>query len=88
MAACIGFALDKPHHTGAPDLLGHLIAAEFPQLRGYDRRSAMGVIEEFRVFVQVAPPGGDFSVHVSQSVLDRHLISPLQQWSLSQPCST
>ena len=69
--ACRAPANDADH-SGAADPGHHLIAAEAAQLFGNCARSAMHVVEELRVGVQVAPPGGDVAVEISNAVDDGH----------------
>ena len=63
---------DQPDHPDAPDPLLHLVAAEFAQFRRDNRGRAPGVVEELRMLVEIAPPGGDLVLHFRNSVLDRH----------------
>ena len=68
-------AADHPNHAGAADAGHHLVAAEAFQLLGDGRRSAMHVIKELRMGMNVVPPGGDLAMQVGNAVDDRHRIS-------------
>ena len=64
-------AADHADDAGPADARHHLVAAERPQLVGDDPGGAVDVVEELRVLVDVAAPGGDLVGHVGDAVDDR-----------------
>ena len=50
----------------------HFVAAECLQLLSHVRRSALHVEQDFRVRMDVAPPCGDFCLHVGDTLDDGH----------------
>jgi hypothetical protein len=65
-------SLDHAHHARLSDAGCDLVAAEAAQLLGDERSRAMHVVEQFRVLVEVAAPGGDLVVKVGNAVDDGH----------------
>ena len=63
---------DHADNAGAADPFHHLIAAEVAQKGGDLRGGAMHLEEKFRVFVEIAAPGGDFGLQLGKAVLDGH----------------
>ena len=63
---------DDPDHAGAADPRYHLVAAEFREPRRHRGRSPVHLIEQLRMGVQIAPPGGDVGMQVGDTVDDRH----------------
>ena len=64
--------MDDADHAGAADTRHHLVAAERLELFGDRAGGAVHVEQQFRMGVQVLPPGGDLMVQVGDAVDDRH----------------
>ena len=69
-------AADHADHAGAADAGHHLVAAEALELLGHHARGAVHVEQQFRMGVDVLPPGGDLGVKVGDAVDDRHGMAP------------
>ncbi len=77
-------ALNDPDHAGAADAGYDVVAAEAFQLVGDGGRGLVNVIEQLRMHVHFAPPGGDFAMHVGDTIDDRHRRTP--QWPVRLGC--
>mmetsp|Transcript_22895 Transcript_22895/g.38369 ORF Transcript_22895/g.38369 Transcript_22895/m.38369 type:complete len:417 (-) Transcript_22895:1332-2582(-) len=73
LARRIRAALDHAHDARAPDPFDHFITAKVPQLFRHQRAGAVGLKQNFRVFVNVTSPRRDIGLHFGKSVLNRHL---------------
>ena len=68
-----GFAAtDDADHAGPPDAGHDLVAAEALELVGDRRRGAVHVVLEFRMGMDVPPPGRDLGMQVGDAVDDGH----------------
>src|SRR5206468_9942338 len=65
-------ALDDPDHAGLAEPGDNLIAAEFAQAVGYECRSAVHIVEQFGVLVDVPAPGLNVGLQVRDAVHDGH----------------
>ena len=72
LARGIGPPPDHADNPGAADARHDLIAAEFAQAVGHDACGAMHLEQKLGVFVEIAPPCGDFGLHLGDAVLDGH----------------
>ena len=71
-AASVAPAVDDADHARPPDTGRHLVDAERPQLLGDRRRRPVHLVEDFRMPVQVVPPGGDVVGQFGEAIDDRH----------------
>ena len=65
-------ALDHADHTGLADARDYLIAAELPQTVGHECRSAVHVVEQFGMLVDIPAPGLNVGLQVGDAVDDGH----------------
>ena len=70
-ARSIGFAFDHRHHTSSANTRCHIRHAKTLQLVLHKSCGLVHLIHQFRVFMQMAPPSGDFLLQVSETVFDR-----------------
>ncbi len=70
-------ALDDADDAGPADARHDLVAAEGFELLGDDAGGTVNVVEQLRVLVQIAAPGGDFVVHPGDAVHDGHGVGSL-----------
>ena len=68
-------ALDDADHAGPAQAGRDLVAAEFPQPIRHECCSAMHVVQQFRMFMDIAAPGLDIGVQIGDAVDDGHGIS-------------
>ena len=90
---------DHADDAGPADAFGDLVQPEVAQQPGHPRGGAMHVELQFRMGVEIVPPGGDLGQHFGEAVPDGHdeLLSPystvtdfarLRGWSTSVPLAT
>ena len=72
LASRVGFALDHAYNAGAANARDHFVAAEFLELFLDQRAGAVGLKQDFRVFVQIASPRGDLCLKFGKTVFDGH----------------
>ena len=65
-------ALDHADDAGAAEAGGDLVAAEFAQAIRDECRSAMDVVEQFGVFMDIAAPGLNIGLQIGDAVDDGH----------------
>ena len=65
-------AIDDPHDAGSSEPRHHLVAAEFLQLVGDERRRLVHVEQQFRLHVDLPAPFGDFVLQFGCPVQYRH----------------
>jgi hypothetical protein len=65
-------APDHPDDAGPAETGHHLVAAELPESLGDDSGGSVHIEEEFRVLVEILPPGSDLVREVGNAVDDRH----------------
>ena len=65
-------ALDHTDDAGAADAGDHLVAAEFAQPVRHQCRSAVNVVEQFRMFMDIPAPGLDVGLKLGDAVDDGH----------------
>ena len=70
-------ATDDADDAGTADAGHHLVAAKALEFFRNRRRGAMHVVEQLRMRVHVAAPGGDLVVQVGDAIDDRHGASSL-----------
>ena len=77
-------APDEADDPGAADAGGNLVAAEIPQLVGDEAGSAMDVVLQLRMGVEVVPPCGDLIRQSCDPVDDGHGVTSLRaSWLVS-----
>jgi hypothetical protein len=74
-------ALDDADDAGAAEAGGDLVAAEFAQAIGDKCGSAMDVVEQFGVFMDIAAPGLNIGLQIGDAVDDGHGNSGLKGWN-------
>ena len=81
-------ALDDADDAGLAHPGHDLVTAEFPQPVSHECCSAVHVIEQFRMLMNVAAPGGDIGVQIGDAVDDGHgSLLKLTVWvSLASKC--
>ena len=68
-----GFAAaDHADDAGPADAGDDVVAAETLELVGHRCRGAVHVVAQFRMGVDIPPPGGDLAVQVGDAIDDRH----------------
>ena len=70
--AAVLTATDDADHAGPPDAGHDLVAAEALELVGDRRRGAVHVVLEFRMGMDIPPPGRDLGMQVGDAVDDGH----------------
>ena len=80
-------ALDDADDAGAADTGNDLVAAEFPQPLRHQCRSAVHVVEQFRVFMNIPAPGLDVGLQLGDAVDDGHGADRLSGFECFCPCS-
>jgi hypothetical protein len=65
-------APDDADHPGTAEAGRHLVAAEFPQAVRHECRSAVHVVQQFGVFVDIAAPGLNIGLQIGDAVDDGH----------------
>src|SRR5436190_238280 len=65
-------ALDDADDAGAADTGSNLVAAEFPKAVRHQCRSAVHIVEQFRVFMNIPSPGLDIGLQLGDAVDDGH----------------
>ena len=78
-------ALDDADDAGAADTGNDLVAAEFPQTVRHQCRSAVHVVEQFRVFMNIPAPGLDVGLKLGDAVDDGHGDNRLSGLNASAP---
>ena len=71
-------ALDDADDAGAAEPGGDLVAAEFPQPVRHECRSAVDVVQQFGVFMDIPAPGLDIGLQIGDTVDDGHGILGLR----------
>ena len=66
-------ALDDADHAGAAEAGGDLVATEFPQPLRHECCGAMHVVQQFGVLMDIAAPGLDIGLQISDAVDDGHV---------------
>ena len=72
-------AFDDADHPGTPQAGSHLVAAEFPQPVRHECRSAVHVVQQFGVFMDIAAPGLDIGLQIGDAIDDGHE-GPVPVW--------
>ena len=80
-------ALDDADDAGAAETGNNLVAAEFPQTVRHQCRSAVHVVEQFRVFMNIPAPGLDVGLQFGDAVDDGHGDDRPSGLNASAPCS-
>ena len=80
-------ALDDADDAGAAEAGDDLVAAEFAQAIRDECRGAVDVIEQFRVFMDIAAPGLNIGLKIGDAVDDGHANSRPQGWN-ARPLSS
>ncbi len=80
-------ALDDADDAGAAHTGNNLVAAEFPQTVRDQCRSAVHVVEQFRVFMNIPAPGLDVGLKLGDAVDDGHGDNRLSGFERFCPCS-
>jgi hypothetical protein len=65
-------ALDQTDHAGPPHAGDDLVTAELLQLLRNQGGGPMHLVEQFRMRMQVPPPGGDIGMKVGDAIDDGH----------------
>ena len=65
-------ALDDADDAGTAQTRGDFVAAEFPQPLRHECRSAVHVVQQFGVFMDIAAPGLDIGLQIGDAVDDGH----------------
>ena len=65
-------ALDDADDAGAAEAGGDLVAAEFAQAVCHECCSAMDVVQQFRIFMDIAAPGLNIGLQIGDAVDDGH----------------
>ena len=88
--------LDNAHDTRASEARHHLVTSELAQTLGDERRSAVHVVHQFRMRMQITPPAHDFRLQIGDAVQNGHggnLISgtgkhnvSTSPWPTQHPC--
>ena len=65
-------ALDHADHAGLADAGDDLVAAEFAQAVGHECCSAVDIVEQFGVLMDVPAPGLNVGLQVGDAVDDGH----------------
>jgi hypothetical protein len=65
-------ALDDADDAGLPEAGGDLVAAELAQTIRDKCRSAMDVVEQFGIFMDIAAPGLNIGLQIGDAVNDGH----------------
>src|SRR5207248_10319542 len=65
-------ALDDADDASAAETRRDLVAAEFPQPVRHECRSAVYVVEQFRMFVDIPAPGLNIGLQIGDAVDDGH----------------
>ena len=68
-------ALDDADDAGAAEPGGDLVAAEFPQAIRHECCSAVDVVQQFGIFMDIPAPGLDIGLQIGDAVDDGHGIS-------------
>ena len=65
-------ALDDADNAGAAETGGNFVAAELPQTVRHQCRGAVHLVEQFRMFMDIAAPGLDIGLQIGDAVDDGH----------------
>ena len=65
-------ALDDADDAGTAEAGHHLVAAEFPQPVRHECRSAVHVVQQFGMFMDIPAPGLDVGLQIGDAVDDGH----------------
>ena len=80
-------ALDDADDAGAADTGDNLVAAEFPQPVRHQCRSAVHVVEQLRMLMNIPAPGLDVGLKLGDAVDDGHGDDRLSGFERFCPCS-
>ena len=74
-------AADHADDAGAPNATHDIVASEFAQSVGDDAGRAMHFVQQFRMLVEIMPPGGHVVREGGDAVDDGHVSIRFLQWS-------